>query len=85
MRSSKLITAAIRARSVSDKIDLGVRFKTAIKSVRFLGVYLGGLIDFVVGAGVLRVRNLSNLGSSQLTNFCKMLLNMIIYIISLAK
>lgn len=60
--SSKLMMAAMRARSASLKIDLGVRRRTSINSSRVLGVYFGGL------AGVFALRNLSSLGSSHLTN-----------------
>lgn len=75
------MTAAMRVRSVSERMVLGVRFKMSMKSARSLGVYLEGL------AGVLGVgeRNFSNLGSSQRMNFCIKSLNMILYIISLVE
>ena len=69
--------AAIRSRSASLMTSRGVRLKTSMKSAKVLGVYLGGLAE-----GFL-VRYLSSLGSSQRTNLCIKLLNMILYIITL--
>ena len=64
VRSSKLMMAAMRLRSRSDKILRGVRCNTLIKSSSDLGVYLVG---FGVGLGA---RNFSSFGSSQWTNLC---------------
>ena len=70
LRSSKLMTAAIRARSVELKIFFGVRCKTPINSSIVLGVYLGLTVD-------LDSRYLSSLGSRNLTilhkNSCHMI------------
>ena len=63
MRVSKLMMAAIRARSVLLKILRGVRFNTSMNSGKVLGVYLG------VGAGDFFGRYFSNFGSINLTNF----------------
>ena len=63
VRVSKLMMAAIRARSVLLRIVLGVRRSTSINSGKVLGVYLG------VGAEDFFGRYFSNFGSINLTNF----------------
>ena len=70
LRSSKLIIAAMRSRSLELKIDLGVRCITPINSSRVLGEYLG--------AGGFLARYFSNLGSRNFTIFCISLPNMIL-------
>ena len=78
LRASKLMMAAMRARSLSFKMSFGVRLRMSMKSVRDLGVYLGGVGGLGGLGGVLRARYFSNLGSSQRTNLCIKLSNMII-------
>ena len=70
VRSSKLIMAAMRSRSLLLKILRGVRFNTSINSGKVLGVYLAGVVDFLA-------RYFSSFGSINLTNFCSNLLNML--------
>ena len=76
MRSSKLIIAAMRARSLLLRMLRGVRCRTEMKSSRDLGVYLA-LAG--CGSGLLGdlVRYLSSLGSSQRVIFRSKLSNMI--------
>ncbi len=65
------MTAEMRARAVSFKMLLGVRFKTSIKSCRVVGVYFGGFTAGFLG------RYFSSLESSQRTKFCIKFSNMI--------
>ena len=69
---SKFIMAAMRLRSWSLRMLLGVRRKTSMKSESVAGVYLGGVLGL---AG--RSRYFSSLGSRNLTIFFKKLNHMI--------
>lgn len=73
VRSSKLMMAAMRLRSLLDKILCGVRCKTPIKSSRDFGVYFVGF-----GAG-FGARNFSSFGSSQRTRLRMMFSNIYNY------
>lgn len=63
--------AAMRSRSLLDKIDFGVRRKTSMKSASVLGVYLG------VGREGFCSRYFSRRGSRNLVIFCKKLNHML--------
>lgn len=70
-RSSKLMIAAMRSRSLLLKMLFGVRWRTPMNSSRVFGVYLGAVV------GVFGSRNLSSLGSRNLTIFLQKLNHMI--------